>query len=33
VLGENLINCADKVKAAVAEMQDKQELPKDLKGS
>ena len=29
--GENLINCADKVKAAVAEMQDKQELPKDLK--
>ena len=29
--GENLINCADKVKAAVADMQDKEELPKDLK--
>jgi multidrug efflux pump len=29
--GENLINCADKVKAAVADMQDKDELPKDLK--
>jgi len=29
--GENLINCADKVKAIVADMQEKQELPKDLK--
>lgn len=29
--GENLINCADKVKAAVAEMQEAQELPKDLR--
>jgi multidrug efflux pump len=29
--GENLINCADKVKAAVASMQAKDELPKDLK--
>ncbi len=29
--GENLINCADKVKAVVADMQEKQELPKDLK--
>ena len=28
--GENLINCADKVKAAVASMQDKSELPKNL---
>ncbi|MEQ1675434.1 MAG: efflux RND transporter permease subunit [Chitinophagaceae bacterium] len=29
--GENLINCADKVKAAVAEMQKNEELPKDLR--
>ncbi|MES1197756.1 MAG: efflux RND transporter permease subunit [Chitinophagaceae bacterium] len=29
--GENLINCADKVKAIVADMQAKEELPKDLK--
>ena len=29
--GENLINCADKVKAAVADMQKKEELPKDLR--
>lgn len=29
--GENLINCADKVKAAVADMQVKEELPKDLR--
>src|SRR5688572_12959194 len=29
--GENLINCADKVKAIVADMQEKEELPKDLK--
>ncbi len=29
--GENLINCADKVKEAVADMQAKDELPKDLK--
>ena len=29
--GENLINCANKVKAAVEEMQKNQELPKDLK--
>ena len=29
--GENLINAADKVKAIVADMQDKEELPKDLK--
>ncbi|NOT52870.1 MAG: efflux RND transporter permease subunit [Chitinophagaceae bacterium] len=29
--GENLINCADKVKAAVAEMQKSEELPKDLR--
>jgi len=29
--GENLINCADKVKAVVADMQDKEELPRDLK--
>src|SRR5882724_4741680 len=29
--GENLINCADKVKAIVADMQQKEELPKDLK--
>jgi multidrug efflux pump len=29
--GENLINCADKVKAAVAEMQVSEELPKDLR--
>ena len=29
--GENLINAADKIKAAVAEMQEKEELPKDLK--
>jgi multidrug efflux pump subunit AcrB len=28
--GENLINCADKVKAAVADMQEKELLPKDL---
>ncbi len=29
--GENLINCADKVKAIVADMQQKEELPRDLK--
>ncbi|MFN8289003.1 MAG: efflux RND transporter permease subunit [Chitinophagaceae bacterium] len=29
--GENLINCADKVKAAVAEMRANEELPKDLR--
>ncbi len=29
--GENLINCADKVKAAVKDMELKDELPKDLK--
>ena len=29
--GENLINCADKVKAAVEEMQQNEELPKDLR--
>ncbi|MDZ4793105.1 MAG: efflux RND transporter permease subunit [Bacteroidota bacterium] len=29
--GENLINCADKVKAIVAEMQANEELPKDLR--
>ena len=29
--GENLINCADKVKAAVAEMKKNEELPKDLR--
>lgn len=29
--GENLIECADKVKAAVDEMQKNEELPKDLK--
>jgi multidrug efflux pump len=29
--GENLINAADKIKAAVADMQDKEELPADLK--
>ena len=29
--GENLINCADKVKAVVAEMQESEELPKDLR--
>src|SRR5436190_10664423 len=29
--GENLINAADKIKAAVKEMQDKEDLPKDLK--
>lgn len=29
--GENLINCADEVKAIVADMQAKEELPKDLK--
>ena len=29
--GENLINCADKVKAAVSEMQAADELPKDLR--
>ncbi len=28
--GENLINCADKVKAIVADMRSKDELPKDL---
>ena len=28
--GENLINCADKVKAAVKEMQEMEEIPKDL---
>ncbi|MCX8019786.1 MAG: efflux RND transporter permease subunit [Chitinophagaceae bacterium] len=29
--GENLINCADKVKAAIAAMQKSEELPKDLR--
>ena len=29
--GENLINCADKVKAAVEEMQKAEELPRDLR--
>ncbi len=29
--GENLINCADKVKAIVADMQAKEELPKNLR--
>lgn len=29
--GENLINCADKIKAAVEEMQKSEELPKDLR--
>ena len=29
--GENLINAADKIKAIVVDMQDKEELPKDLK--
>jgi multidrug efflux pump len=29
--GENLINCADKVKAIVLDMQKKEELPKDLR--
>lgn len=29
--GENLINCADKVKAVVTEMQKTEELPKDLR--
>ncbi len=29
--GENLINCADKVKAVVAEMQKNEELPRDLR--
>jgi|CXWL01.1.fsa_nt_gi multidrug efflux pump subunit AcrB len=29
--GENLINCADKVKAVVEEMQKSEELPKDLR--
>jgi multidrug efflux pump len=29
--GENLINAADKIKAVVADMQKKEELPKDLK--
>ena len=29
--GENLINCADKVKALVAEMQKNEELPRDLR--
>ncbi|MEP7375461.1 MAG: efflux RND transporter permease subunit [Chitinophagaceae bacterium] len=29
--GENLIEAADKIKAAVKEMQDKEDLPKDLK--
>lgn len=29
--GENLINCADKVKAVVADMQKSEELPKDLR--
>ncbi|MBC7948827.1 MAG: efflux RND transporter permease subunit [Chitinophagaceae bacterium] len=29
--GENLIEAADKIKAAVVEMQEKEELPKDLK--
>ena len=28
--GENLIDAADKIKAAVKDMQDKEELPKDL---
>ena len=29
--GENLINCADKIKEAVAELQKNEELPKDLR--
>jgi multidrug efflux pump subunit AcrB len=29
--GENLINCADKIKGAVQQMQDNEELPKDLR--
>ncbi len=29
--GENLINCADKIKAAVAELQKSEELPKELR--
>jgi multidrug efflux pump len=29
--GENLINCADKIKDAVKKMQDNEELPKDLR--
>jgi len=29
--GENLINCADKIKAVVADMQKSEELPKDLR--
>jgi len=29
--GENLINAADKIKAVVADMQDREELPQDLK--
>lgn len=29
--GENLINAADKIKAVVADMQEKEELPRDLK--
>ena len=29
--GENLINAADKIKAAVADMQEKEDLPRDLK--
>jgi len=29
--GENLINCADKVKATVKEMQEMEEIPKDLR--
>ena len=29
--GENLINCADKIKAAVAEMQKSEDLPKELR--
>jgi multidrug efflux pump subunit AcrB len=29
--GENLINASDKIKAVVADMQDKEELPQDLK--
>ncbi|HNR16923.1 MAG TPA: efflux RND transporter permease subunit [Chitinophagaceae bacterium] len=29
--GENLINCADNVKAVVKEMQEKEELPRDLR--
>lgn len=29
--GENLINCADKIKEAVAEMQKNEELPRDLR--